>query len=113
MSRNTPSTLILGIGNLLWAEQTEIGRFQVCLLFSPRHEFSDQGVAVAPAKQVINQAISINTLSQAWRGEATVMSDRDIETTGSLEPLVLSDRLRQLLSRCELLHGALPRGGDQ
>jgi [NiFe] hydrogenase assembly HybE family chaperone len=104
-------------------EEEGIGRYEMCSLFSPMFEFSDQQTAVATAKQVIlaimdeeNQdglSTCESEINRRWHGEAKADELKESETTDSDKSVAISERLQQPMTRRELLRGAIHQDNDQ
>ena len=102
-------------------EEPDIGRYQMCSLFSPVLEFADQETAEATAEAAMAALMdeenrdTVSThereIERRWRGEPEAAADGPFEpkSTVTKEPLGLGDRLEQPLSRRELLRGRLAR----
>jgi [NiFe] hydrogenase assembly HybE family chaperone len=103
-------------------EELEIGRYQVCSLFSPVFEFSDQETAEATAEAAMqalmkaeNRAgLSTHTgeIEHDCRGESDGKGDsasEEREAAGEVTPTSLDNRLDRPLSRRDLLWGLLNR----
>ncbi|MCG7873948.1 MAG: [NiFe]-hydrogenase assembly chaperone HybE [Candidatus Thiodiazotropha lotti] len=104
-------------------EEEGIGRYQMCSLFSPMFEFSDQQTAVTTATQVMlaimneeNQdglSTCESEINRRWHGEA---EEDETTTDESSEPdrsVAISERLQQPVSRRDLLRGAIHQDGEQ
>ncbi len=100
-------------------EEPEVGRYQMCSLFSPVFEFADQETAEATAMAAMSalmEAENRDTVSthekeieRRWRGEPETGSEETSETLGEQESLTIDERLEQPLSRRELLRGRRAR----
>ncbi|MCU7931881.1 MAG: [NiFe]-hydrogenase assembly chaperone HybE [Candidatus Thiodiazotropha sp. (ex Codakia rugifera)] len=105
-------------------EEEGIGRYQMCSLFSPMFEFSDQATAVAAAEAAMDGLMNeahrdtISTceseINRRWLGESDDeksnqqgVSDRNDQAPG------LSRRLEQPLSRRDLLRGQFQQDTEQ
>jgi [NiFe] hydrogenase assembly HybE family chaperone len=87
------------------AEEPDIGRYQMCSMFSPMFEFKTQARAVATAKAIM----------------AALMDPANLEPTGIPVPHEvgapettrprLGERLHQPMSRRDMLRGAFARTG--
>lgn len=112
-------------------DEPEIGKYQMCSLFSPVFEFADDAAAMETARIIMHELMNPDNqeelhiqpqqMQQIWHGEvdpelthhvdSTVLNDDEISLadTTSEQPL-LHDRLDQPLSRRQLLRGKLGRG---
>lgn len=104
-------------------EEAGIGRYQMCSLFSPVFEFSDQETAETTAEAAMEALMNeenrdgVSTrereISRRWHGEpeqeTQVASARHEDTADAMS---LSDRLEQPLSRRALLRGRLAEDSE-
>lgn len=101
-------------------EETGVGRYQMCSLFSPVFEFADQETAEATAEAAmaaLMDAENRDTIStyereieRRWRGdEEGEESEATAEALESEGPITIGERLEQPLSRRDLLRGKLAR----
>ena len=102
--------------------EAELGRYQMCSLFSPMFEFADDAAAVETAHAVIAALmaeenrdagdISMNEMAEIWRGErprpAQVVAETAVEDANRT-PVAggLGERLEQPISRRRLLRASL------
>jgi [NiFe] hydrogenase assembly HybE family chaperone len=105
-----------GCYEFILSHETEIGRYQICSLFSPMFEFADQAAAVATAEAVMQG------LMDEENRDATSMREREIERLWRGEPAPdkadldqsdespgLAQRLERPISRRQLLRGDFSR----
>ncbi|MEJ2395834.1 MAG: [NiFe]-hydrogenase assembly chaperone HybE [Candidatus Thiodiazotropha sp.] len=103
-------------------EETGVGRYQMCSLFSPVFEFADQVTAEATAEAAmaaLMEAENRDTISthereieRRWRGDEEgegEESEATAEALESEESMTIGERLEQPLSRRDLLRGKLAR----
>jgi [NiFe] hydrogenase assembly HybE family chaperone len=103
-------------------EETGVGRYQICSLFSPVFEFADQETAEATAEAAmaaLMDAENRDTISthereieRRWRGDEEgegEESEATAEALESEESMTIGERLEQPLSRRDLLRGKLAR----
>jgi [NiFe] hydrogenase assembly HybE family chaperone len=103
-------------------EEPGVGRYQMCSLFSPVFEFSDQETAEATAEAVMQALMepenrdSISTheseIERRWRGEPEAPEDETStvkEAENETPAVSLEERLDQPLSRRDLLRGRISR----
>lgn len=100
-------------------EESGIGRYLSCSLFSPMFEFPDQAVAVATAQAVMHglmdeenrEDLSMREqeIARIWRGDTGV--DGELPDTGSADGPGLAERLEQTISRRDLLRGRFAATG--
>ncbi|MCM8854426.1 MAG: [NiFe]-hydrogenase assembly chaperone HybE [Candidatus Thiodiazotropha sp.] len=113
-----------GSYEFILGEEEGIGRYQMCSLFSPMFEFSDQVTAVAAAEAamdgLMNEAhrdtISTceNEINRRWLGESDdEKSSQQRISDSNDQALGLSRRLEQSLSRRDLLRGPFQQDTDQ
>ncbi|MCG7915373.1 MAG: [NiFe]-hydrogenase assembly chaperone HybE [Candidatus Thiodiazotropha weberae] len=109
--------------DFILGEEEGIGRYQMCSLFSPMFEFSDQQTAVTTATQVMlaimdeeNQdglSTCESEINRRRHGEA---EEDETTTDESSEPersVAISERLQQPVSRRDLLRGTIHQDGEQ
>ncbi len=94
-------------------DEPDIGRYQMCSLFSPMGQFVDQAAAVATATEVMRGLLDEDNretltmhgelVRRAWQGEAECEENTDGPT--------LTETMARPISRRELLRGRL--GGGQ
>jgi [NiFe] hydrogenase assembly HybE family chaperone len=101
-------------------EESGVGRYQMCSLFSPVFEFADQETAEATAEAVMQALMesenrdTVSTheseIERRWRGdpeteegESSAMSDPEAEVPA----VTMEERLEQPLSRRDLLRGRI------
>lgn len=99
------------------ADESSIGRYQLCSLFSPMFDFADQAAAVATAEAVMEglmdernlDHISMNEreIERRWRGEPAV-DEAEVEPPDTESP-TLEQHFQRPLSRRELLRGAFSK----
>jgi [NiFe] hydrogenase assembly HybE family chaperone len=100
--------------------EEEIGKYQMCSLFSPMFDFADDNAAVQTAhiimREIMNQQnqdeahVQSQQIAAIWKGEtndevdATIADGRETDAETVQRPLI-SERLQQPVSRRELLRG--------
>lgn len=108
--------------------EQQIGKYQMCSLFSPMFEFADDNSAIETAQIIMQEImhthnqdeihVTAQQMETLWKGEDIP----DIETqtatinkTNNLasEKPMISERLQQPLSRRELLRGMFNSHGDK
>jgi [NiFe] hydrogenase assembly HybE family chaperone len=89
------------------SDEAGVGRYEMCSLFSPMFEFDNQATAVATAKEVMT-ALMKTTRSDTDTTEETPATGKT-ENSGSRPGI--SARLRQPMSRRDLLRVSFLRGG--
>jgi [NiFe] hydrogenase assembly HybE family chaperone len=108
--------------------EEEIGKYQMCSLFSPMFEFADDESAVETAEIIIQELMNTQNqdeihvdphqMENIWKGEdvpeiepqqATINNTNNPEA----EKPMISERLQQPLSRRELLRGMFNPDGDK
>ncbi|MEJ2622090.1 MAG: [NiFe]-hydrogenase assembly chaperone HybE [Candidatus Thiodiazotropha sp.] len=104
-------------------EEEGVGRYEMCSLFSPMFEFSDQQTAVTTAKQVMLEIMDeenqdgLSTceseINRRWHGEAQSDQNKQSETTEPDRSFAISDRLQQPMTRRDLLRGAIDQDSEQ
>jgi [NiFe] hydrogenase assembly HybE family chaperone len=102
-----------GVYEFIQAEETGIGRYQACSLFSPMHAFHSHALAVETAQAVMQGLMvkenrsEISThgreIERAWRGEDDEQTND--QKTDKADSVSLSERLEMPLSRREVLTG--------
>jgi [NiFe] hydrogenase assembly HybE family chaperone len=105
-------------------EETGVGRYQMCSLFSPVFEFADQETAEATAEAAMAALMDAQNrddtstreheIKRLWNAEPSEQSEPPLEATtdgaaDSEASMTLGERLEQPLSRRELLRGKLMR----
>jgi [NiFe] hydrogenase assembly HybE family chaperone len=100
-------------------EESGVGRYQMCSLFSPVFEFADQETAEATAEAAMRALMeeqnrdTVSThereIERRWRGEPESGSDVVSEADAERESQSIGERFEQPLSRRELLRGRLAR----
>ncbi len=109
-----------------------IGKYQMCSLFSPMFEFSDQAAALETAevalRELLNEAhvetadIDSEQIANIWNGTEAIPQDdaelsaenlSEAEKHTILQQPTLEQKISQPLSRRELLRGALFKSGDK
>jgi len=99
-------------------EETGVGRYQMCSLFSPVFEFADQETAEATAEAAMQALMdpenrdSVSThereIERRWRGDPDAEAAADAAAPAEEPPAPsLDERLEQPLSRRDLLRGRL------
>jgi [NiFe] hydrogenase assembly HybE family chaperone len=97
-----------GAYDFIVGDETGIGRYQMCSLFSPMFEFEDQASALDTAMAVmaaIMQEENRDAVDERNKGEMGPVAAADTD-----EQPTLSERLDKPLSRRELLRGAFLHG---
>jgi [NiFe] hydrogenase assembly HybE family chaperone len=99
-------------------EEADIGRYQMCSLFSPMFEFADQETAEAAARAAMEAlmdernrdtiATHEREIGRRWRGEAEPTDSSQASADRPSAEMALSERLEQPLSRRALLRGRFP-----
>jgi [NiFe] hydrogenase assembly HybE family chaperone len=108
--------------------EEEIGKYQMCSLFSPMFEFADDDSAVETAQIILQELMNTQNQDEThvqpeqieaiWKGEDIPDIEAQTATiniTNSPEPErpMISERLQQPLSRRELLRGMFNPDGDK
>ncbi len=110
-----------GIYEFITGSEPEIGKYQMCSLFSPMFEFADDDTAVETAWYVIDglmqpenqdeHHVQANEIERIWYGdrdekEALTVSTDDVPTSEpETQPETLQQRLDRPISRRRLLRG--------
>ncbi|MEW8030413.1 MAG: [NiFe]-hydrogenase assembly chaperone HybE [Candidatus Thiodiazotropha sp.] len=102
-------------------EEEEIGRYQMCSLFSPVLEFADHATAVATAESVMDALMraehrdTVSTreseIERSWKGDPDEQAV-DVEAGSEEDRPTTNLRLQQPLSRRDLLRGRLKQNPD-
>lgn len=74
-------------------DESDIGPYEMCSLYSPMFEFENQEAAVATARYVLEDLMA------------------DAETADTVEPVVAAAKTERTISRRELLRGAFRENG--
>ena len=113
-------------------QEDELGKYQMCSLFSPMFEFADDAAAVETARAVIGALmaeenrdagdISMNEMASIWRGEPAPRGDDELsadeinidrtEVDESEAAGGLGERLEKPISRRDLLRASLLQEDD-
>lgn len=107
--------------------EAEIGKYQMCSLFSPVFEFADDDSAVETAQIIMRELmqpqnqdephIQPQQMEAIWKGEPTADIDQATDASSSSAPEterpLLSEQLQQPVSRRELLRGMFRTDGDK
>jgi len=97
-----------GTYEFIVGEETEIGHYQLCSLFSPVFEFADQAAAVATAEAALDallDAAAVTADSGREREGDAVTGRLRGATAATTEHPGLQQRLQQPVSRRALLRG--------
>lgn len=109
--------------------EPEIGKYQMCSLFSPMFEFADDPTAVDTAEHIINalmlpenadeQHLQARDIQRIWQGDAPAEDEapaaghtsRQVANNTDAPAPTLEQRLQKPISRRRLLRGLLDDGG--
>jgi len=114
--------------------EPDIGKYQMCSLFSPMFEFSDDNAAVETASVAINELMNVENVEQTdidsqqianiWNG-VEPHPDKVAKTDGAIADATahkradkkprrsLKEKMEQPISRRQLLRGAVSPGEDK
>lgn len=100
-------------------EETGIGRYLMCSLFSPVFEFKSQELAILTAEAVMQGLMDetnkdeVSTreseIQRIWNGEEATAEDEVNAEQPEQKPPMLKERIEQPMSRRDLLRGAFLR----